>query len=110
MIHSKEETSAENLISIEQSNKDNNKSKPKKKNNPGRPKGSKNKNRENVDLSKQLCLIQNMLKKIQQLIGSDISLIYGVELRKLSPGAGFFDSDVQPVTRDCFLSRMEVIK
>ncbi len=78
MIHSKEETNAENLISIEQSKKDNNKSKARKKNKPGRPKGSKNKNRENVDLSKQLCLIQNMLKKIQQLIGSDISLIYAV--------------------------------
>jgi hypothetical protein len=31
----------------------------------------------------------------------------GVELRKLSPGAGFFDSDVQPVIRDCFQHYMK---
>ena len=31
-----------------------------------------------------------------------IESIEGVVLRKLSPGAGFFDSDFRQVTRDCF--------
>jgi hypothetical protein len=89
MLRSEKETGVENLIdavkddahlsiSVEQNKKDQNKGKPEKKNKPGRPKGSKNKNKENVDLPHHLIFIQNMLKKIQQLIGSDILLIYGV--------------------------------
>ncbi len=78
MLRSEKETCVESLISAEQNKKDQNKSKPEKKNKPGRPKGSKNKNKENVDLPSHLSFIQNMLKKIQQLIGSDILLVYAV--------------------------------
>jgi putative transposase len=81
MIHSEEKTSAQDLTSMEQSIKDknkNNKNKPKIKNNRGRPKGSKNKNKEDVELSSYLCFIQDMLKKIVQLVGSDILLVYVV--------------------------------
>jgi len=78
MLHSEKETGVESLISSEQIKNDQNKSKPEKKNKPGRPKGSKNKNKENVDLPPHLSFIQNMLKKTQQLIGSDISLVYAV--------------------------------
>ena len=33
-----------------------------------------------------------------------------VELRKLSPGAEYFDSCIRSVARDCFLSRKEAIR
>jgi putative transposase len=65
-------------ISAEQNKKNQNKSKSEKKNKPGRPKGSKNKNKEIVDLPPHLIFIQNMLKKIQQLIRSDILLVYAI--------------------------------
>ncbi len=78
MIHSEEKTSAEDLISVEQSIKDKNKNKPKIKYNRGRPNGSKNKNKEDVELSPYLCHIQDMLKKIMQLVGNDTLLVYVV--------------------------------
>ncbi len=78
MIHSEEKTSAEDLTSLEQSIKDKSKNKPKIKNNRGRPKGSKNKNKEDIELSPYLCFVQDMLKKIMQLVGSDILLVYVV--------------------------------
>ncbi len=71
-IHSKEETSTENLISTGKEDKN----KSKKKNKPGRPKGSRNKNKENVDLSPYHCFIQSMLKKVLQLIGNCTLLTY----------------------------------
>lgn len=78
MIHSEEETSTEELVSVEQSIKDKNKNKPEIKNNRGRPKGSKNKNKEDIELSPYLCFIQDMLKKVMQLVGNDILLVYVV--------------------------------
>jgi putative transposase len=78
MIHSEEETSSEDLVSVEQSIKDKNKNKPRIKNNRGRPKGSKNKNKEDIELSPYLCFIQDMLKKVMQLVGNDILLVYVV--------------------------------
>jgi putative transposase len=78
MIHSEEETSSEDLVSVEQSIKDKNKNKPKIKNNRGRPKGSKNKNKEDIELPPYLCFIQDMLKKVMQLVGNDILLVYVV--------------------------------
>ncbi len=78
MLRSEKETGVESLISAEQNKKEQNKSEPEKKNKRGRPKGSKNKNKENVDLPPHLIFIQNMLKKTQQLIGSDILLVYAV--------------------------------
>ncbi len=78
MLRSEKETGVESLISAEQNKKEQNKSEPEKKNKRGRPKGSKNKNKENVDLPPHLTFIQNMLKKTQQLIGSDILLVYAV--------------------------------
>jgi putative transposase len=78
MIHSEEKTRAEDLVSVEQNIKDKNKNKPKIKNNRGRPKGSKNKNKEDVELSSYLCFIQDLLKKVMQLVGNDILLVYVV--------------------------------
>jgi putative transposase len=78
MIHSEDKTRAEDLVSVEQNIKDKSKNKPKIKNNRGRPKGSKNKNKEDVELSPYLCFIQDLLKKVMQLVGNDILLVYVV--------------------------------
>ncbi len=76
IVRSEEKTCAEYLISTEHGKNDQKKSKPKQKGCPGRPKGSKNKNKENVNLSTYLCLIQSMLQKVLLLIGNDTILVY----------------------------------
>jgi putative transposase len=58
--------------------KEQNNSKSKEKRGRGRPKGSKNKNKANVELPSYLCFIQSMLKKVQSLIGTTISIKYAV--------------------------------
>lgn len=58
--------------------KEQNGSESKKKGGRGRPKGSKNKNKADVELPSYLCFIQSMLKKVQSLIGTTISIKYAV--------------------------------
>jgi putative transposase len=50
--------------------------KDKAKGKPGRPKGSKNKDKSQVELTTELALLQGMISKQMELIGSFISVVY----------------------------------
>jgi putative transposase len=79
-------------------------SKSKKKNKKGRPKGSKNKNKENVELSPYLCSIQNMIKQVQQLIGSSVSIVYFVV------DGAFGHNEALQMTRQCNMHLISKLK
>ena len=63
----------------------------------GRPKGSCNKNRQQVELSHHLQLVQHTLKSLLSLIGTDLSLVYFV-----FDGA-FGNNDALQMVKQCHL-------
>ena len=78
MMHPENKTLPEDSNSTDKSKKEQNKTKSNIKRGRGRPKGSKNKSKEIIDLPPYLYFIQNNLEKVLRMIGSTISITYGV--------------------------------